>query len=668
MFRPVKLTRVMIQIPEDQASGVMAVLGELRLLHLIRVEETHLGRLGYVARIDVDSLQRYETLLTRADRLVQELSPLGLPPPPGPVQRPDRAIYPLEEALQAIEESERGPLERLKGVRDAISDHQALITRLRFLEPAALDFDRLEGLRYVTWQAGLLPQENLERLEESLADVYHALVPVGREGQRIVLVAMALKEDEALLVRALKSAFWEPLSLPKDLKGPVTEVLERLEAELQTLNAELSGLESERKRFAELYGTKLLGMREEILLAKQLLRAQAFFGQIDHSFLLTGWVPVDLFEELKAKVLDVTGGKALVERVDPEEIREVRSGILKIPILFNNPVLIRPFERLTALYGTPSYEEVEPTVFLAVSFLVLFGMMFGDVGHGLVLCGVGYFIFRKMYRYMDYGVILMECGVASMVFGFLYGSVFGLEDLVPALWMRPMANIGRFIGVAALLGVGMISLGLLLNLVNVIRQRRYEDLFSGSGLAGALVYWLGAGLGARYLMTGRLRAFEITVAATVGSFLLLVMVLSGPVKAWLASRRGGRRPPGEARGPDLGMSLFESLVEVLDDLLRYLANTVSFVRVAAFGLTHAGLFMAVFSLADAVGHLKGGGLFYWLTVAFGNVVIIVLEGVVVSIQTIRLEYYEFFSKFFRGGGEPFRPLVESEGRGTPAKR
>ena len=136
------------------------------------------------------------------------------------------------------------------------------------------------------------------------------------------------------------------------------------------------------------------------------------------------------------------------------------------------------------------------------------------------------------------------------------------------------------------------------------------------------------------------------------------MILQRPVRAVLAQRHRAKKrkriPPG------LGGTILESLIEVLDDLLRYLTNTVSFVRVAAFALTHAGLFIAVFSLADMVRGIHGGGLLYWVTLIVGNVFIIAIEGMVVSIQTIRLEYYEFFSKFFRGGGEPFQPLLKEE--------
>ena len=108
--------------------------------------------------------------------------------------------------------------------------------------------------------------------------------------------------------------------------------------------------------------------------------------------------------------------------------------------------------------------------------------------------------------------------------------------------------------------------------------------------------------------------------------------------------------------------MLEGVIEVVDGTIRFVANTISFIRIAAFALAHAGLFIAVFSLADTLNRMGGGGVVYWLTIGLGNVVIILLEGLVVSIQIVRLEYYEFMSKFFHGGGEPFKPLE----RGSPS--
>ena len=660
MFRSVKLTRVTIQTPEEHISAVMAILGDLRLLHLIKVEETHLGRMGYVAKVDTSLLKRYDSLLNRVNRLHKDLHLLESSQNLSKTPRPDKAIFHLEEACASIEKKCLATLEQREEKSSALSEHEALIGRLQLLETAEIDLNRMRELHYVVWHAGLLPEKNLERLEMSLGEIHHHLISLDHRDKRTVLLAMALKEDDKVLQRALKSAFWDPLVLPEELNGKISNILQQLKAERDQIEKNLDQLTTKCHALSKKYGPELQKLREELLIARELLRAQAKFGLIDHTYLLSGWLPVSLFKNMRERILKTTSGKALIDKVDPEDIKEVRSGILSIPILFNNPALIRPFERLTNLYGTPSYDEVEPTGFLALSFLLLFGMMFGDVGHGAIICAVGYLVFKKMFRYFDYGIILMECGVSAMIFGVLYGSVFGLENLIPALWIHPMEEIGRFMKTAAFFGIGMISTGLVLNLVNMFRQHRYNELLSVSGLAGALLYWLAVGLGVRYFFTGTLSTTEILFAKISTAILFVLMILQRPIRLILSQHDSDKQT--RLLPANLGITFLESFIEVLDELLRYLANTVSFVRIAAFALAHAGLFMAVFTLADMVRNAQGTGLLYWLTLILGNIVIIALEGLIVSIQTVRLEYYEFFSKFFRGGGKPFQPLFEDKKR------
>jgi V/A-type H+-transporting ATPase subunit I len=259
---------------------------------------------------------------------------------------------------------------------------------------------------------------------------------------------------------------------------------------------------------------------------------------------------------------------------------------------------------------------------------------------------------------MAYGIILMECGLASALFGFLYGSVFGLEHLIPALWFRPMDNIPYFVKVTLSLGVALVSLGLVLNLVNAVRLKEYGNLLGAGGIAGALLYWMSAGLGIKYLLTGRMAAGELSLFGWATAVLITIMILHRPLYHLLVKRE---RPGQILKQAGFFTELMESIVEVFDDLLRFVANTVSFIRVAAFALAHTALFIAVFSIANVVAGDKGSGLSYWLVVAIGNIVIILLEGLVVSIQTVRLEYYEFFGKFFRGGGEPFKTVDQELG-------
>ncbi len=658
MLRPVKLFRVTIQIPEKHMSNVLGILGDFKLLHLININETQLGRLGYIANIEEELVERYDRALRRITGLVHELGISGPVPSLPAAPRPDREIFEIEERLSEIENEVSGAIEDARNSEKELAKKRELVSRLSLLLPSDIDFDRLSALGFVHASFGILPAENLDRLEESLSDIHHTLVKISSDKKRMVIAAFCLKEKSEVLDRALKSAFFQAIEIPTDITGPVTRVVEGLQKEIPLLEEKRVQAMREKEKFSRKFASELLLMREKALVAKILLQAEAKFGKIDHTYLLTGWLPVHLYEKLRESILRATDGEAVIERVDPEDIREVRAGIIKIPILFNNPMLIRPFERLTSLYGTPSYQEVEPTLFLALSFVLLFGMMFGDVGHGLVLFLAGLYIFRRLYRYMDYGIILMECGVSSAIFGLLYGSVFGMEDIIPALWLHPMKDIDHFMMVAAGVGMAMISLGLIINLVNIVKRRKFRELLTAGGLVGALLYWLLAGLAIRYVLSGVPTPEEIMAAKVISGVLLLIMIVERPITVLLKRKRA--EADGTKRGikSSIATLVLESTIEALDSVLRFLANTVSFVRVAAFALTHAALFIGVFSIADMVSHGTGTGISYYLTLITGNIVIILLEGMVVSIQTIRLEYYEFFSKFFRGGGEPFRPLVE----------
>ncbi|MDZ7582937.1 MAG: hypothetical protein U5R30_20730 [Deltaproteobacteria bacterium] len=208
-----------------------------------------------------------------------------------------------------------------------------------------------------------------------------------------------------------------------------------------------------------------------------------------------------------------------------------------------------------------------------------------------------------------------------------------------------MDDIPYFIKVTLALGVALVSLGLVLNLVNALRLKEYENLLSAGGFAGAALYWMAAGLGMKYLLTGQVAPAELGLLQWAAALLVVIMVLHRPLYRLICQKEGIQSRSSCQSGFLTG--LIESVVEVFDDLIRFVANTVSFLRVAAFALSHAALFTAVFSIARVVAQETGAGVSYWLVVALGNLVIILLEGLVVSIQAVRLEYYEFFGRFFQ---------------------
>jgi V/A-type H+-transporting ATPase subunit I len=245
--------------------------------------------------------------------------------------------------------------------------------------------------------------------------------------------------------------------------------------------------------------------------------------------------------------------------------------------------------------------------------------------------------------------VLSVCGASSILFGFFYGSIFSYEELLTAWWLRPMQDKATLLKVVLGFGIGMISLGLIINIINRISERRYfEGVLSQYGVVGFIFYWGAIGLALRYFEEG-------AQAVTTGRVLLfvvlplLLLMFREPLHMLFT-----RRP---ATAGSIAEAVFEGLMDVMEAVLSFLANTVSFIRVGAFALSHAGLSLAVFSVADLVRESAGGTFWAWTVIVCGNALIIALEGLVVTIQTVRLEYYEFFSKFFSGEGQAFRPLT-----------
>jgi V/A-type H+-transporting ATPase subunit I len=417
--------------------------------------------------------------------------------------------------------------------------------------------------------------------------------------------------------------------------------LSKLEQELENTRADLAGIREE-----------LLPSLQDLLYKVEsailLLHIKEHCKLTESTCLFSGWVPKDETEQLVSTLNQRTGGRAIIEVTEAEKLATEREGKVDIPVLFKQPPFLRPFEMLVSGYGTPSYRTLDPTLFVGITFLAMFGMMFGDVGHGLVLLVAGIFLTATSLRFREPGKLGIYCGAASMAFGFLYGSFFGIEDLIPALWVKPLENITDLFKVAIGFGIVVVSLGIVLNVINSVRTHSFwENFFGRSGPLVGVVYWAGIGIVIKFLMTGGGLPHP---AVFYGLFVapLAVFAARGPLLKIMRKRR-------RAFSEGVGTYIMESVVEIMEILMGYLANTVSFIRVAAFGLAHAGLFIAVFSLADVVSKKPGGAVLSGVVLVLGNLLIIALEGLVVTIQALRLEYYEFFGKFFKGLGSKYEP-------------
>lgn len=654
MFRSVPMVHLQVQVPNTDAAAVTRCIAKAGLLHLVDI--AHGRTLGDACAPETrELLAAYRAIAHRIRRLAERLDAV-LPEPSGGLDRDGeidlaRERSQLELRLAPLEQSIGNSWRRQVEARDRAVKAREASQRSERLRRAGVEVTRCTTLRFTSIAFGIAASEDLAALAATLAPAPFAVIPLDTEGAASLAAVALPASGRERLNDALRVIAWEPLPLPSN---PAAWDPEVLAGELQ----QAEGAERQAAdmivatRKASLEALTELSRRAEI--GVLLLQAQTCFAAAGRFVVISGWIPVESADAMRQAILSTTEQRAVVDIEAPENLPEVFSGALRVPILHRNPLLLRPFQKLVQLYGVPSYQEIEPTAFFGVSFLLMFGLMFGDVGHGLVLFSAGFCLFRYFPRFLDYGILLMEGGVSSMLFGILYGSCFGISGLLPILWMEPIRDIHRFMSVAIGLGVVLVSGGLILNTINTWRSGRRADAVLGArGLFGAFLYWVTLALIARAFIP------QSWILPTWALVLLLctsvvVLVLGPSIVSWLEQERPGR--VRAAAGPRWLVAL-EASVEIVDTLFAYFANTISFVRVAAFAAVHAGVFIALFALADTLARVRFGGLLSIISLVAGNIVMILLEGLTVSVQVLRLEYYEFFGKFFRGGGEPYRPLM-----------
>lgn len=365
-----------------------------------------------------------------------------------------------------------------------------------------------------------------------------------------------------------------------------------------------------------------------------------------------GWVNAADEDKLRDLLCGVCGTGFYFKtgsRAEGKRFRDI------MPVLLKNNPLFKPFELLVRMMGVPGNSEVDPTPAAALSYVVIFGVMFGDAGQGLVLALAGFILRRygnKRYgagnSISDFGSIMTWCGFSAAAFGLLYGSVFSSEHLIPAILFHPMEHMMQLLLMAIMTGAVFISTGLVLNIINGFVAARYGDAFFGAkGVPGLVVYASFVFFAMRFIFSGTApapRELAAALALPAGLF-----CLRGPLEYFIFH--------GEHMfHQDVFEYVVETIIEIMEMFSGFLGNTISYIRAGAFALSHAGLSIAVFTLAAIVDPaMKSIPAF--AVIITGNVFIILLEGLVCGIQSMRLEYYEFFGKFFKGDGEAFTPFA-----------
>lgn len=514
-----------------------------------------------------------------------------------------------------------------------------LLDDLKSIKDMQVNLNELKNMNFFEFRIGKLSKENYKKLNDNIENISSIIFELRSAPDYHVFMSLTPRVLTAEVDRIFKSLNYEEVEIPYELDGKPEEIIDKLSGILEEKNKQIADINGRLLELKDRYASFIDESYSRLKMYEKVKMINSEVACSNDFFYMAGWVPVSCKDMLENRLAGF--GDRLLLIFKPQS--EVNSNIIP-PTKLKNNWFVRPFESIVRMYGTPSYNETDPTWFVALSYMFMFGYMFGDLGQGFVFLLAGILLSAKMHR-PNLGGILSRIGASSMVFGAMFGSVFGNEEILKHPLIRPMDNINTVLIGGVVVGILFTTVGFVLNLINSMKKRDMEEgVFGKNGVAGLTFYWLVLLTACSMYLKGS-TPIPLPAIATLLCLLLGLMVVKQPLSnIILGSKTLYKESPGDY--------YIESGFGVIETLISMLSNTVSFIRVGAFALNHVGLFVAFATVAGMIKSGAGGTA----VLVLGNIVIICLEGLVVFIQGLRLEYYELFSKYYTGDGEEYNPV------------
>lgn len=515
-------------------------------------------------------------------------------------------------------------------------DKRALLDRRRQIDQLKTTLDNFAQLdvdlgllqtkrRFLDIHIGSVPQEHVRHLRDAVSlDGYLLFVYMeNRDNAHVVIIGPGDGHSRHLR-SVLDTAGYRAFELPPELHAKPEEVAHNLAQQHAALSRQEQELQQRFSAWCRMAAAEFAHAARTLQLAAPFVALGESAQNRGNLAQVRGWVPSADIPKLQQTLQHKLAHPFVLQARDPApEDRRL------VPSVLRHNRWLKPFSILVTQYGVPRYGELNPTSLFAFTYVCMFGMMFGDVGHGAVILIAALLARRRLESFTLFAV---AAGLSSILFGFLYGSLFGYEHVLPAVWLPPLSDPLYMMGAALIWGIGFLTLAGLLNILNHLLAADWRGaLFANNGLLSLLFYAGLLGIGFDF--------YRQSDSGPWWSLLAWFSLASLFVYNLLEQRTA------------LPERILVALIETFETIIGYISNTLSFLRVAAFSLNHVALAIAVFTLANLMGQTG-----HWLMIVFGNLFILVLEGAIVMIQVLRLEYYEGFTRFFAGDGRAFRPL------------
>ena len=527
-------------------------------------------------------------------------------------------------------------------------------------------YSELEHLSFLTIRVGQIDPSVFDELTFAVGS-HAVIVPLGQDKSHIL--AATTKNGRIALDTELNRHGFIKMEIPSDFQGVPDDILSGLKVQVEERRKIFDSIVEEKHNMALTHADFIkkflcqFSIASEITLIKNSLEATGLV------YRLTGWIPELDCHSMMTELDKLSEGRIAIRVFEPEEVPSVKIGQEKVPVKLHHGKIISAFERMIFSYGSPAYGTIDPTPFVAFFFTLLFGIMFGDAGQGLVFFILGLLMQTKIIKaggWNKFAPVFCAIGCSSMIMGILTGEFFSTHAFMPSLsyfltglfghsrypilqmkfWeaKNAMQIIFGIFGFTMAVGFVINSVGLIINFINKIICKKYGSAFFGkTGLAGALWFW--------YTVIFALRMGFSSHTPSLFDWLFIGITLffaafGEPFERFF----DGERP---AFNEGFGGFVIGGVVELIEVFSSYLSNSISFVRVGAFAFSHAVLGFIIVKMCSIAPNAAAR----LAILIAGNGIVIVLEGMIVAIQVIRLQYYEIFSQFFNETGKEFIPFA-----------